>query len=133
MPAQGAAANYKDPPGCADIPAGQALGRSRGGLTIKIHLAADGRGLPLSVLLTGGQPHDNRQLLPLLDSVAVPRRGPGRPRTRPRHLIADKAYSHPSTRAALRARQIPHTTPERTDQQARWTRRGPSWRPSPGL
>src|SRR5690606_15520376 len=46
--------------------AGEALGRSRGGLTTKIHLATDGRGLPMSVILTPGQAGDNPQLVPLL-------------------------------------------------------------------
>ena len=59
---------------------GEALGRSRGGLTSKIHLAVDGRGLPMSVLLTPGQAGDNPQLLPLLDQISVGRDGPGRPR-----------------------------------------------------
>jgi len=31
-------------------------------------------------------------------------------------LLADKAYSHPSTRERLRERRIPHTIPERSDQ-----------------
>jgi transposase len=98
------------------------LGRSRGGLTCKVHLAVDGRGRPLSVRLTPGQAGDNPQLLPLLDDIRVPRVGPGRPRKRPDHLIADKAYSHPSTRRALRRRGIGHTIPEKRDQKAR--RRG---------
>lgn len=36
----------------------RALGRSRGGLTTKIHLAVDGRGLPLSIVLTPGNIND---------------------------------------------------------------------------
>ena len=78
----------------------------------------DGRGLPLSVLCTPGQAGDNPQLLPLLDGIRVPRVGPGRPRQRPDHLIADKAYSHPSTRRALRRRGIAHSIPEKRDQRA---------------
>lgn len=31
-------------------------------------------------------------------------------------MLADKAYSHPSTRKRLRQRRIPHTIPERSDQ-----------------
>src|SRR3712207_1218983 len=96
---------------------GEALGRFRGGLTRKIHLAVDGRGPPLSVLCTPGQAGDNPQLLPLLDGIRVPRLGSGRPRKRPDHLIADKAYSHPSTRRALRRRGIAHSIPEKRDQQ----------------
>src|SRR6476620_6009874 len=85
---------------------GEALGRSRGGLTTKIHVAVDGRGRPLSILLTPGQAGDNPQLLPLLDAISVNLPGPGRPRKRPDMLIADKAYAHDSTRQALRRRGI---------------------------
>jgi transposase len=72
----------------------------------------------MSCLLGVGQGGDNPQLLPLLDAVRVGRGGPGRPRSRPLRVLADKAYSHPSTRAALRARGIAFTCPERRDQIA---------------
>jgi transposase len=39
-------------------------------------------------------------------------------------VLADKAYSHPSTRAALRARQIGFTSPEKSDQIARRQAKG---------
>src|SRR5258708_28173944 len=39
----------------------QALGRSRGGFTTKIHISVDGLGNPLRVRLTGGQRHDITQ------------------------------------------------------------------------
>jgi transposase len=97
---------------------GEALGRSRGGLTSKLHLAVDGRGLPMAIGLTAGQAGDNPQLLALLDQVRVTRPAGGRPRQRPDRVIADRAYSHPSTRAALRARGIAFTSPEKTDQIA---------------
>ena len=103
---------------------GEALGRSRGGLTSKIHLAVDGRGLPMSIILTPGQAGDNPQLLPLLDQITVGRDGPGRPRVRPDRVLADKAYSHPSTRAALRRRGIAFTSPEKSDQTARRATKG---------
>jgi transposase len=103
---------------------GEGLGRSRGGLSTKIHLAVDRRGRPLRVLLTPGQAGDNPQLLPLLDGIRVARVGPGRPRSRPEMVIADKAYSHPSTRQALRDRKIRFVSPERDDQIARRAARG---------
>ena len=78
----------------------------------------------MAVLLTAGQAHDNPQLLPLLDSVPVGRPRSGRPRRRPDRVLADKAYSHPSTRAALRARGIAFTCPERIDQIARRRAKG---------
>ena len=84
----------------------------------------DGRGLPMAVLLTAGQAGDNPQLLPLLNEVSVARTGPGRPRRRPDRVVADRAYSHPSTRAALRARGIAFTSPERCDQLAQRQTKG---------
>jgi transposase len=60
----------------------------------------------------------------LLDQVSVRPAGGGRPRRRPRRVIADKAYSHPSTRHALRARGIAFTCPERADQIARRKAKG---------
>ena len=106
-------------------PADHALGRSRGGLSTKVHLCCDGRGLPLSFTVTAGQAGDNPQLLAVLDAIAVHTGRPGRPRRRPERLLADKAYSHPSTRRALRARGIKATIPERDDQLARRRARGP--------
>jgi transposase len=78
----------------------------------------------MSILLTPGQAGDNPQLLPLLDQINVGRDGPGRPRKRPDRVLADKAYSHPSTRAALRRRGIAFTSPERRDQTAHRQRKG---------
>jgi transposase len=85
-------------------------------LTSKIHLAVDGRGLPMSIVITPGQAGDNPALVPLLDQVRVRRIGPGRPRRRPLRVLADKAYSHPSTRRELARRAIAFTCPERSDQ-----------------
>jgi len=121
--AQGARSNDKNLSG---IPAGEALGRSRGGLSTKLHLIVDGNGLPLSLVLTAGQAGDNPQLTALLDRIRVPRIGPGRARRRPDHLLADKGYSHPSTRRELRRRGIGHTIPERSDQKAARTAQGPA-------
>ena len=40
----------------------QAIGRSRGGLTSKLHVVVDGKGLPLRLGITAGQAHDNRSV-----------------------------------------------------------------------
>ena len=107
-------------------PADEALGRSRGGLTTKLHLACDSLGRPLSVVLSPGQRHESTQLGAVLDAIRVPRPGGrGRPRKCPDHVIADKGYSHAACRRLLRRRGIPHTIPERRDQrQRRAGRRG---------
>jgi len=100
-------------------PDDHALGRSRGGWSTKTHLSVDHIGRPLSVRLTPGQAGDNPQLLPLLDDIAIGARGGvGRPRKRPSTVLADKAYSHPSTRKALRRRGIRIVIPEKSDQIA---------------
>ena len=72
------------------------------------------------MVITPGHRHDSTQLEPVLAGIRVPRPGGrGRPRTRPDRVIADKGYSYPRCRRLLRARQIPHTIPERRDQRAR--------------
>ncbi|WP_442814185.1 IS5 family transposase [Streptomyces sp. NBC_00151] len=101
-----------------------ALGRSRGGLTTKIHLACDGRGRPLAVLLTPGQRHDSVCAHPLLERIRVPRIGRGRPRCRPDQVVADKAYSSRGFRTYLRKRGIARTVPEKTDQKRHRHNRG---------
>jgi len=86
----------------------EALGRSRGGLSTKIHLICDGKGRPLSVLLTPGQRHGSTRLGALLDAIRVPRLGQGRSRKRPEGLIADKGYDFSTCRGLLRHRGIAH-------------------------
>ncbi|GHK05902.1 DDE transposase [Streptomyces sp. Y2F8-2] len=102
----------------------EAIGRSRGGLTTKIHLASEGGCRPLAVLVTPGQWGDAPQLIPILDRIRVPRPFGGHPRTRPDHVCGDKAYSSRRNRRYLRRRQIRHTIPERRDQRANRQRRG---------
>ena len=114
-------------------PADHAIGRSRGGLTTKIHALADGSGRPLVVMLTGGNVHDTTMFGPLLDALKVARPGPGRPRTRPDHLIADKGYSSRANRRLLRARGIGHTIPEKADQAAHRRRKGSAGGRPPGF
>ena len=100
------------------------LNGKRGGLTTKLHLACDGHGRPLAVVLTPGQRHESTQLAAVLDTISVPRPGGrGRPRKRPDRLIADKGYSHEACRRRLRRRGIPHTIPERRDQRRRRAKR----------
>ncbi|MFE1907379.1 IS5 family transposase [Streptomyces gardneri] len=102
----------------------EGLGRSRGGLTCKIHLAGEGGCRPMAFLVTPGQWGDAPQMIEVLDRIRVPRPQGGRPRTRPNHLGGDKAYSSRRNRRYLRRRQIKHTIPEPKDQRANRKRRG---------
>ncbi|MFJ6691561.1 IS5 family transposase [Streptomyces sp. NPDC091294] len=102
----------------------EGLGRSRGGLTCKIHLAGEGGCRPMSFLVTPGQWGDAPQMIAVLERIRVSRPQGGRPRTRPDHMGGDKAYSSRRNRSYLRRRQIKHTIPEPKDQRANRRRRG---------
>jgi transposase len=102
----------------------EGLGRSRGGLSTKLHLAADDRARPLTLLVTAGHRGDSPQFVPVLQSLRIARRGPGRPRTRPDAVRADKAYSSAGNRAYLRRRGIRAVIPVKADQKAARRNRG---------
>jgi len=69
------------------------MGRSRGGLTTKIHALVDGRGLPVGLHLSEGQASDCREAEPLLE--AVPEGST---------FLADKAYDSDAIRSKVEAR-----------------------------
>jgi transposase len=58
----------------------QALGRSKGGLTSKWHIAVDSFGRPVRFILTGGNASDPKFAIPLMTGLHA------------RHVLADKAY-----------------------------------------
>jgi len=126
---QHAAGARRHPEDQAEPPAGEpadhALGRSRGGLSTKVHLAVEQRRKTLATALTPGQAADSPQFTAVLGRIRVPRRsGPGRPRTRPARVLADKAYSARANRTYLRRRGIPATIPVKADQQAHRRKKG---------
>nr|WP_308401452.1 IS5 family transposase [Streptomyces sp. AP-93] len=102
----------------------EALGRSRGGLTSKVHLLADDRCRPLIWLTSPGQRGDSPMFIPLMEALNLARRGPGRPRTRPDRARGDKAYSSRANRSYLRKRGIKATIAQPDDQRSKRRRRG---------
>ena len=66
---------------CIADNASQSVGRSRGGLTSKLHVVVDANGLPLRLGITPGEAHDNRLCSVLLTGL--------KPQTM---LLADRAY-----------------------------------------
>jgi transposase len=95
---------------------GEALGRSQGGLSTKLHLRAEGGGKPIAAVLTAGERHEPFALDALMDKGAVPRFGRGRPRLRPCRTCGDRGYSSPPARRRLRQRRIEPVIPTRKDQ-----------------
>ncbi|MDS0200670.1 IS5 family transposase [Microbacterium imperiale] len=77
----------------------------------------DGRGRPLSWVITGANINDTTMMTATLEQIHVPR-AVGRPRRRPDRVLADKGYPSKKNRAWLRERKIAATIPERDDQIA---------------
>ena len=69
------------------------MGRSRGGLTTKIHAVVDANGNPIKLKLSEGQAHDGRSAADMLGSV-----GAGQT------LLADRAYDSDALRQTLAER-----------------------------
>ena len=76
------------------------------------------------MVITGGQRNDGAMLAHVLAEIHVPRLGPGRPRTRPDAVIADRAYATGVIRAELRRRGIKTVIPDKRDQIGARKRRG---------
>lgn len=70
------------------------MGRSRGGLTTKIHAVVDANGLPIKLKLTPGQAHDGKSAEDMLDTLKAGQT-----------LIADAAYDSDRLRAELKRRR----------------------------
>ncbi|MFD6904859.1 IS5 family transposase [Streptomyces sp. NPDC060077] len=107
----------------AGEPDDHAIGWSRGGLTSKIHLAADGRCRSPACYFTVGQPVTHPPSPTSWPACASPRRR-GRLRTRPDVVLADKAYSSRVIREHLRNRGIRAVIPVPADQRRHRLRRG---------
>ena len=65
-------------------------------------MITDGGGIPLAVILTGGNTADVTQLLPLVHAIPPIRGKQGRPRQRPETVFGDRAYDSRDHRRALR-------------------------------
>lgn len=66
-------------------------------------------------MVTGGQRNDGAMLTEVLSEIRVPRQGPGRPRTRPDAVLADRAYTSRVNRRHLSGRGIKAVIPQKRD------------------
>lgn len=85
--------------------ASQALGRSRGGFTTKVHITVDALGNPLRFQLTGGQRHDITQAPDLIADLDF------------EHLIADRSYDADDFIALIQARGAQPVIPPRANRR----------------
>ena len=85
---------------------GQAIGRSRGGRTTKIHVLIDQAGRPLAFRLTGGNIADITVAALLLEGAAVSA-----------WLIGDKGYDADHLRALLHSRGTIAVIPNKSNRK----------------
>lgn len=97
-------------------PEAEALGRSQGGLSTKIHVRSDGKGKPITFVLTPGQQHEITVAERLLEQGAIRRGKNGRIRLRPKRVSGDKGYSSRKYRQYLRRRGIRMTIPRKKNE-----------------
>ena len=83
----------------------EALGRSKGGFSCKVHAASDAHGLPIKFILTEGQASDCTQAIPLLETINAGA------------VLADKAYDTNELRDWLEARDIKAVIPPKSNRK----------------
>lgn len=86
--------------------AAEALGRSRGGFTTRVHALVSARGRALAFALTPGQHADIRQAQPLLESVR-----------RPRAVVGDRAYDADGLLTWLKDRGVRAVIPSKRNRR----------------
>ena len=82
------------------------MGRSRGGLTTKIHALVDAKGLPFRFLLTPGQAHDAGAAEALLQALAADS-----------FVLGDKAYDADWIRELIEAQGAVANIPDRSNRK----------------
>jgi len=80
---------------------------------MKLVLAVERHGTPLGVYVCSAKPSEHHVAEPVLASIRVPRPGRGRPRSKPRRVIADKGYDSDPLRQRMRQRGIDWIAPYR--------------------
>ena len=91
----------------------QALGRSRGGYSTKLHLLTDGQGIPLSVTATPGQRNEGPEFPNLIAACLI---NMFRKIRRPDAIAGDKAYNTKKIRAQIRKLGAKDVIPKNSNQ-----------------
>jgi transposase len=88
-------------------------------VTTKIHTRVDGNGKPITFILSEGERHDSLFAEALMQQGAVKRPQRGRPRQRPKRVVADKAFGKRAFRQFLRRHGIRMTIPRKSNERRR--------------
>lgn len=97
---------------------GAKVGKTKRGKGSKWMVVVDGEGVPLGGAIASASPAEVTLLEPTLETIRVPRGGPGRPRSKPERVIADRAYDSDPLRERLAHRGIELIVPFRSNR--RW-------------
>ena len=87
-------------------------------------VVVDGQGIPLGVQLASASPAEVSLAESTLAEVKVPRWGRGRPRTKPRRVIADRAYDSNPLRERRHRRGIQLLVPHGCNRERWWRQDG---------
>jgi len=82
----------------------RAIGKSRGGATTKIHIAADAHGNPIDFEITGGEVHDAKAAPKVIKKIGEAE-----------NFIADKGYDSEKIREQLRNSDINPVIPRKSN------------------
>jgi transposase len=112
--------HHSCPPTCCwgkkSTPEAEALGRSQGGFSTKLHVRAEGGGKLMTFVLTAGERHELSVAETLVEQGAVKRAGRGRPKRRPKRIVGDKGYGSRKFRRFLRQHGIRYTIPRKVNE-----------------
>lgn len=89
----------------------KAIGRSRGGLTTKIHAIVDGLGNPVQFLLSPRNGHDSIHAIKLLDKIPI----------KGSNIVGDRAYGSQSIRTYITNRGASYTLPPKSNASDPWS------------
>lgn len=92
---------------------GAAVGKTKRGKGKKCLVVIDGQGIPLGSHTDSASPDEIRLLEKVIADIKVPKKGPGRPRTRPRRVIGDQSCDSDPHRKRLRKKGINLLSPHR--------------------
>lgn len=98
---------------CPGEQRGAKVGKTTRGKGTQWMVVVDGQGIPVGNLLDSASPAEVTLLEPPLETIAVPRHGPGRPRQKPERVIDDKACDSAPLRQRLAKRGMELICPHR--------------------
>ncbi len=92
---------------------------------MKAHVVVSSDSIPLAIILGPGNEHDSQKFEQVVESIRI-NTGRGRPKTRPKEVLADAAYDAESIRCYLRRRGIKSSIPSNKRNQKKPSRGRPT-------